>query len=79
MKRNSHVRVTNKTELVLDYLKKNGSITSWEAIENFGATRLSAIIYNLRKNYVINSIDSIFTDRYGNQSTFTKYVYGGAI
>ena len=45
----------------------------------FGATRLSAIIYTLRKSYIIDSIDSIFTDKFGNQSTFTKYVYVGAL
>ena len=76
---NHRQRVTNKTEQVLEHLRKNGSITSWEAIEKYSATRLSAIIYNLRKNHVIDSIDSIFTDRYGNQSTFTKYVYVGAL
>ena len=35
---------TSKHNEVLNYLKKNGSITSMEAIEMFGATRLSAII-----------------------------------
>lgn len=34
---------------VLQHLKENGSITSWDAITLFGATRLSAIIYLLRK------------------------------
>lgn len=34
---------------VLKHLQEYGSITSWEAIEEYGATRLSAIIYNLRK------------------------------
>lgn len=31
---------------ILQYLKEYGSITSWEAIKEFGATRLSAVIYN---------------------------------
>lgn len=34
---------------VLKHLQEYGSITSWEAIEEYGATRSSAIIYNLRK------------------------------
>lgn len=71
------VRATNKTEQVLEHLQKNGSITSWEAIQNYKATRLSAIIYNLRKHYIIDSVDSIFTDSFGNQNTFTKYIYAG--
>ena len=35
---------TTQEKEVLDYLRKIGSITSWEAIVEFGATRLSAII-----------------------------------
>ena len=39
---------TTKTQLVKSHLLERGKITSWEAIENYGATRLSAIIFNLR-------------------------------
>lgn len=65
---------TNKTNEVLKHLKQNGSITSWEAIQLYGATRLSAIIFNLRKKYNINTfmIDDI--DRYGNEGRYAKYV-----
>jgi hypothetical protein len=65
---------TNKTNEILKHLKQNGSITSWEAIQLYGATRLSAIIFNLRKKYNINTfmIDDI--DRYGNESRYAKYV-----
>lgn len=72
-------RMTNKTALVLDHLQRNKTITSWEAIEKFGATRLSAIIYNLRKKYIIHSIDNMFTDKYGNTSAFTEYIYCGEL
>ena len=75
----SSKRMTNKTALVLDHLQKKKTITSWEAIELFGATRLSAIIYNLRKRYRINSVDKIFTDKYGDTSTFTEYIYCGEL
>lgn len=67
-------RATNKTKEVLEHLKKYGSITSLEAIELYGATRLSAIIYNLRKDYEIDGIDSQCTDKYGNTAHYTKYV-----
>lgn len=41
---------------VLNHLKTNGSITSWEAITLFRATRLSGIIFSLRKSgYAIAS------------------------
>jgi hypothetical protein len=58
------------------HLQQYGSITSWEAIKEYGATRLSAIIYNLRYKYSMNIINEKidFTDRYGNKSYFVKYV-----
>lgn len=62
-----------KTAKVLEHLQKYGSITSWEAIEKYGATRLSSIIFNLRKNYRIDSVD------YADDGQFTRYVYHGAI
>ena len=68
---------TSKTEKVLKHLQENGSITSWEAIEKYGATRISDIIYRLRKKYDIATEDYEFTDRYGNKSTYAKYVYLG--
>lgn len=64
-----------KTQKVLNHLRENGSITSWEAIQQYGATRLSAIIFNLRKNGIeIKSEMVQFTDKYGDNSTFAKYV-----
>ena len=33
---------------VLEHLKNRKSITSWEAIERYHATRLSAIIFDLK-------------------------------
>ena len=66
----------NKTSRVLQYLKENGSITSWEAIQEFGATRLSVIIFNLRHRYNLNIISERieFTDRYGYKNSFAKYI-----
>lgn len=66
----------NKTNAVLNHLIENGSITSWEAIKEYGATRLSAIIYNLRYKYNLNIItENIeFTDRYGSKATYAKYI-----
>lgn len=65
----------NKTEKVLEHLKKHGSITSLEAIETYGATRLSAIIFNLRKDgHKIITETIPFEDRFGNKSNFAKYI-----
>ena len=47
---------TSKENKVLIHLQMYGKITSWEAINKFKATRLSAIIYNLReKGHIITS------------------------
>lgn len=68
--------MANKTTEVLRHLKENGSITSMEAIELFGATRLSAIIFNLRRHgHNIVTIDKTGIDRYGHQMKYAKYVY----
>lgn len=67
-------RRNSKSSKVLEHLKKFGSITSWEAIENYGATRLSAIIYNLRdEGYEIISERVPFTDRFGDSHSFNRY------
>lgn len=65
----------NKTEKVLEHLKNYGYITSLEAIELYGATRLADIIYRFRKQGMdITTIDVPFIDRYGTKSSYGKYV-----
>ena len=66
---------TTKLQKVLEHLQKNNTITSMEAIDLYGATRLSDIIFNLRKKgYIIETkmIDTI--DRYGNPCHYGKYI-----
>ena len=64
-----------KTHQVLFHLKTYGSITSWEAINAYGATRLSAIIFSLRKRgYDISTLGITEKDRNGNSVTFAKYI-----
>lgn len=66
----------NKTEAVALHLIEKGNITSWEAIKEYGATRLSAIIFNLRNRRDMNirteKID--FTDRFGSKASYAKYI-----
>ena len=66
----------NKTKAVQLHLIEKGSITSWEAIKEYGATRLSAIIFNLRYKYGMNIINERidFVDRFGSKSSYVKYV-----
>ena len=66
----------NKTKAVLLHLEQYGKINSWEAIKEYGATRLSAIIYNLRHNYnlTITNDTQYFVDRYGNNCHYDNYI-----
>ncbi len=65
----------SQEKLVLQHLEDYGSITSMEAIRLFGATRLSAIIYNLRHNAgydIITDHEKVIT-RYGVKTTVARY------
>lgn len=66
----------NKTKAILLHLKKYGYIDSWTAIKEYGATRLSAIIYNLRYKYDLNIINQevYFKDRFGNNASYVRYI-----
>lgn len=70
--------MVNKTQLVLEYLKSNKTITSLEAIYKFGATRLSVIIFNLRVNHNIETKMIDVPTRFGT-SRVAQYIYKGAI
>lgn len=62
-------------QMVEQHLKDYGSITTWEAFTDYGITRLSAKIYNLRKSGLNIKSDFITTkNRYGSSVTFAKYV-----
>jgi hypothetical protein len=65
-----------KTKAILNHLQEFGNITSWEAIKEYGCTRLSAVIWNLRHKYNLDITDEWvdFKDRYGQSSQFKKYI-----
>ena len=54
-------QVKTQREAIMWHLKTFGNITSWEAIKEYGATRLSDIIYKLKHE--------------GNKTTIAKYEY----
>jgi hypothetical protein len=59
----------SKIESVLNYLKSGKTITSIEAFELFRATRLSAIIFELRnRGYNIQTIE-----RKGDKCVYAEY------
>lgn len=65
----------NKTLAVLGHMKEHDGITQLEATELFGATRLSAIIFNLRKKgYDIETVTVGMRDKYGHAVNYAQYV-----
>lgn len=60
---------------VLRHLKEYKSITSFEAFTEYGAIRLSAIIFDLRKKYEITDEWIERTNRFGENVRFKKYLY----
>lgn len=66
-----------QSERVLRHLKDNGSITQWEAIRDYGITRLGARIWDLKHdghNIVAERETSV--NRYGDKTAYTRYRLG---
>ena len=60
--------------LILKHLQTKSGITSWEAISEYGITRLSARIYDLRNNdFDIQDKWIEEYNRYGQRTKFKKY------
>ena len=63
----------NQKDQVLQHLRKKKSITSWEAIQKYGITRLADTVFQLKgKGY-----DIITTIEMGNGKKWAKYTYLG--
>jgi hypothetical protein len=75
-KRFYKVQENTKFSQVKKHLIEKGSIDSWTAINLYGATRLSDIIFRLRnKGYNIDSINHSAYDRNQELCNFTTYKY----
>ena len=61
-------------ERVLQYMNEHGSITSMEAFQYLGTTRLSAVIFCLKKKGVkIKSVTESFKNRYNEPVYYSRY------
>jgi len=61
-------------EQILTHLKEHGSITSWDAIMEYGVTRLSHHIYCLRNEGFIIPDNRIQVEtRLGKTTNISKY------
>ena len=59
---------------VLEHLQKNGKLSQKTAIRLFGAYRLSAIIYTLRKDgYNITTTFKTGKNRFGDNVSWAEY------
>mgnify|MGYP003151284043 FL=1 len=69
-------KIKTQTDAVKWHLLNYGHITSLEAINQYGATRLASIIFNLKEEgYNIQTTDLKFITRFGRKTTIAKYIY----
>lgn len=70
--------LNSQWETVLYFLQSTGKpITQWEAIKEFGFTRLSAIVKQIeyRRGIILHRRRKSVTTRYGGQTHVTEYWY----
>lgn len=68
------MKKTTHKDRVLKYLEDVGSITSLDAIREFGNTRLAATIFSLKEDgYDIVSKQEVVVNRYGENRIIARY------
>lgn len=63
-------------ETVLNHLRSHGTLTSWQAWESYGITRLSEYIMELRRDgwNIPKPAERLkVTDRFGNKKSIARY------
>jgi hypothetical protein len=59
---------------ILDYIRRFGKITSWEAYSELGITQLGARIYNLKQQgYIFSTTRVTTTNRLGEKTHYDEY------
>lgn len=67
-------KAINQDDRILYHLEDNGSITSWEAIKEYGITRLSAVIFRLRNSgHSIENEWEYARNRYNEPVKYVRY------
>ena len=71
--------MSNQKERVLAFVRSQGSITSLQAIETYGITRLSAVIFDMIENgHIFEKEHQVkVTNRFGEVNRVTRYHYKG--
>jgi hypothetical protein len=66
-----------QSQVIIEHLKKHGSITQKEAIDNYGIMRLGARIWDLkRQGHVISTERETGVNRYGEKTAYARYRLG---
>lgn len=66
-----------QTDLVLDYMKKNGSITPKEAWHKLGVYRLAAVIFTLKEQGAkITCVREYGVNKFGEETRYGRYFLG---
>ena len=67
-------RIT-QADRVYDHLKNKGGLTQLKATEEYGITRLGAVIYDLRhkRGCIIIDVERNEPNRYGELTRFVEY------
>lgn len=64
-----------QVDAIKNHLRQNNSITSMEAFQLYGCTRLASQVFSLRKQgWDIKTLDVEGKTRYGTSCTYAKYV-----
>lgn len=67
-------KLSRQSARVLGYMQEFGSITSLQAFQDLGVTRLAAVIFNLKKAGVpIVKAMQVSINRWGEEVHFAKY------
>lgn len=76
----NNVGERGQAKMILKHLKTKKTITSMEAFELYGATRLSSHIFAFRKaGYDIRNQWVETENRYGENCRYVKYIYKGRL
>jgi len=72
----THEEIKTQKDAILWHLKTYKHITSWEAIKEYGATRLSGIIFELKnEGYPIETNLIEMKTRFGRKTNIARYQY----
>lgn len=64
----------SQKQRVLEYLEENGSITSMEAFRKLGVTRLSAVIFDLKRDgHEFDTVTERKRNRFKEMTSYSRY------